>query len=889
MRTRKRAKPCSAFLFQVRQSVKEAIMKALALILAAALCCGALAATDVSGNQSGLWDLANSPYNIVGDVTIPAGTSLNIDPGVQVLAMGDYRITALGRIYALGTEADSIRFLSGVAGPSPTWKGIRLESIDQTTHLGFCYIEKAEYGVNSINSPALIHHCRFNLNQKGMQLYGIGIADPAEVIVSTNIIENSIQNGILIAQNSNAVILANELRFNGTGTQYMAAIQLSNQSTGGSNNPEISSNWIHHNFKQGITAWDIVGAGAINPQIHDNIIEYNLTGIYLLNSSGYVFDNFIRHNFIAGDTNSGAGVMVAGATSQPYFERNEIHGNYTGFYIGTNAQPCLGDLAVNHAWAQGENEIYDNIDGQDILHSVYTYSYTNPNIVIKAENNFWGTDNPLEIAVGINDHNDDPALPTVDFDPIMVESQDVDVTGTIQYYGTFLLIAPRLQFVDAASGEILYEYESALGQQFTYTLPLTEPFYVVAQATEPYTGRSFYGTAGSLQWPIVINPGVVNPIDLGNILIEEALPPRHQVVGAPETIGAHTVYPVYNRLFVYHWEYINWLYTEGDYAYIKRHERYNDIANVIFNFPDGTPWDKIANVQPNDTWSRVEILDDNGTQRVSSFHCKAVTDDAPVRDFYFLIFQRDSVDNSLIAIRMLDSIRRLYHYEEGFVERAEDISTNVETVYLQEGNFWDFTPILPVYQPTYLALDFYEHYQGNQNHLTLFWQAPTDDGIFNWTSYRIYNADQLFAEVPFGQNYWHTETLPAAYYLFTVCAYDGTNVSAPTNSVILEVTANDDPAAIPPALSIQPNPASLAASGGADIRISSAKSLHGEIAIYNLRGQLVQSVPLDSPGDFSYRWDLRDKQGMPCSAGLYLVRIKLADGTELNAKLALLK
>ncbi|HNT52639.1 MAG TPA: right-handed parallel beta-helix repeat-containing protein, partial [Candidatus Syntrophosphaera sp.] len=288
-------------------------MKTLVLFLAATMCCGTLAATDVSGNQSGLWDLANSPYNIIGDITVPAGSSLNIEPGVQVFAMGDYRITAQGFIYALGTEADSIRFMSGQADPNALWKGIRLESTTQGSHLGFCYIEKAEYGVNSINSPTLIHHCRFNLNQKGMQLYGIGAADPAEVIVSTNIIERSIQNGILVAQNSNAVILANELRFNGTGTQYMAAIQLSNQSAGGSNSPEISTNWIHHNFKQGITAWDIVGASAINPQIHDNLIEYNLTGIYLLNASGYVFDNIIRHNFIAGDANSGAGVMVAGA------------------------------------------------------------------------------------------------------------------------------------------------------------------------------------------------------------------------------------------------------------------------------------------------------------------------------------------------------------------------------------------------------------------------------------------------------------------------------------------------------------------------------------------------------------------------------------------------
>jgi hypothetical protein len=67
--------------------------------------------------------------------------------------------------------------------------------------------------------------------------------------------------------------------------------------------------------------------------ILSNVIEYNYTGIYLLQASGYVADNQINHNFIPGDMNSGAGVMGSGATSEPYFERNHIEGNYTGFYI----------------------------------------------------------------------------------------------------------------------------------------------------------------------------------------------------------------------------------------------------------------------------------------------------------------------------------------------------------------------------------------------------------------------------------------------------------------------------------------------------------------------------------------------------------------------------
>ncbi|MBW6514946.1 MAG: hypothetical protein K0B87_09380, partial [Candidatus Syntrophosphaera sp.] len=127
-----------------------------------------LTGTDVSGIQSGTWTLANSPYNVIGDVTIPAGSDLLIQPGVLVNVMGNYRITAQGTLTATGTEADSIRFESGQTDPNALWVGIRLENESQISNIQFCYIEKATYGINSINSPANISYNRFNLNEKGI-------------------------------------------------------------------------------------------------------------------------------------------------------------------------------------------------------------------------------------------------------------------------------------------------------------------------------------------------------------------------------------------------------------------------------------------------------------------------------------------------------------------------------------------------------------------------------------------------------------------------------------------------------------------------------------------------------------------------------------------------
>lgn len=861
-------------------------MKTCAILAIFSLWFCFLAATDVSGNQSGTWTLMNSPYNVIGDVTIPAGTDLLIQPGVEVNVTGDFRITAVGTLTATGTEADSIRFVSGQASPDALWKGIRLENESLVSNLQFCYIEKAKYGVNSMNSPANISYNRFYRNEMGIQLYAIGETLPAVVTVDYNLIEYSIKSGIYVAQNSNGNILYNELRYNGTGTQYYSAIQLSNQSGTGSCSPSIHHNHLHHNFKQGITAWDVASAGAINPEIFENLIEYNLTGIYLRDCNGYVHHNIIRYNYITGDANSGAGVMVAGSTGVPYFELNEVYGNYTGFYIGDNAQPCLGDLAENHVWAQGENRIYDNIDATNTLHSVYCYSYTNSSLVIKAENNFWGTDDPLQIAVGINDHADNASLATVDFEPFITGQLETSILGSVSYSGTQSLLNPRLQIVSSVTGEILQEAPCQIGQAFALAYPLTENFYVVALANVTDQSSTLYGCPGGFTNPTVFSPGDFAPVEVGNIVLSDLQIPRYQIVGAPVVEGAHTIYPVYNNWFVYHWEYINWLYEEGDYLYIKRHERFNDASNIIFNFPDGTIWDKVRNFY-NATWQRTEILDDLGTQRISELHDTAVVIEGI--DHQRLITQRDVVDQSMISqcLKVSFDQSTLFHYEGPYVTRVENMIWDYMDPFIHEGYSWEYYPEAPLYSPNHLIYDdVYDILEG----LTLHWQAPVNDGIHAWTTYRIYNGNQLFWEVPFSQTSWHTDDIePSVQYVFAVRAWDGTDESGWSNVISVEFVANDDPLAAPPVLALYPNPASLSAGGGIDFSIQSAKALSGKIFIHNLRGQLVASVPISSEGDYSWRWNLRNAHQELCSSGIYLVRVEIEGEKTLQRKVVLIK
>ncbi len=69
--------------------------------------------TEVSGVLSGdelTWTKEKSPYLVVGSVMVEEGTTLTIEPGVDVQFAGNYGITVEGTIKAIGTEAEKISF-----------------------------------------------------------------------------------------------------------------------------------------------------------------------------------------------------------------------------------------------------------------------------------------------------------------------------------------------------------------------------------------------------------------------------------------------------------------------------------------------------------------------------------------------------------------------------------------------------------------------------------------------------------------------------------------------------------------------------------------------------------------------------------------------------------
>ena len=111
-------------------------------------------ATNVSGTISTntTWTAANSPYVMTGNVTVAAGVTLTIEPGVTVQGNSAFRtLTVNGSLSAVGTVSQGITFTSTTDTAPGQWDGIRFGTTAGTSTLKFVTVR---YGGDSGASPS---------------------------------------------------------------------------------------------------------------------------------------------------------------------------------------------------------------------------------------------------------------------------------------------------------------------------------------------------------------------------------------------------------------------------------------------------------------------------------------------------------------------------------------------------------------------------------------------------------------------------------------------------------------------------------------------------------------------------------------------------------------
>lgn len=419
-----------------------------------------MAQTYVSGAISSdtNWSLADSPYIVTGNILVPSGITLTIEPGVTVNVNSGLYIKIQGTLVANGNESNNIVFTSSSDSPiEGDWDKIWLNNTSTSFDANDNYI-----------SGTILNHCIISYANEGLRL-----DEGSSYIVNSQLSQNI--TGINFKKVVNSIIDNNNFNNNGAGTRssgnddneigsvtytkfinnnfnYNSSHGLSLGGYGNNaNNNLIKNNISINNGGDGFYfGWGDVVVGFADNTIEGNIIYNNSgNGITVGRDS-----NSIKKNFIIG--NSGSGINISGTYIYEglTIENNIISSNLNyGLDLSSNTNSVVrynsilnsgGSLATpsvgipdSYITSNNNTITFNTIDGSKNNAIELKYgpnNFNNNNFIntkgnyifkllndndseINAENNYWGTSIESEIQAAIYDYTDDFELGVVDYTP----------------------------------------------------------------------------------------------------------------------------------------------------------------------------------------------------------------------------------------------------------------------------------------------------------------------------------------------------------------------------------------------------------------------------------------------------------------------------------------
>lgn len=389
--------------------------------------------------QDTTWTVDASPIVVTGDVRVEAGSTLTIEPGVEVrfrqlqdeLATGTdtlrLEINVLGGLIARGTEADSIVFTSdGLAPERGDWFGLFVGDSLATLELEYGRVEYARYGVfleSFFDTPAdtlSIANSRFReLSEAAVH----SRYSRRHFILENNLVQDA-GSGVRVEvgyREASGSITGNRIhRTSGPGISLDRAAWF-----------EVRRNEIADNEGVGLHAYRVDSLF-----VRDTFLQENEGGIYLKE----VADARLSANEIRGSRAWGLQLDRTRAVA----DSNIVSGNATagwagGIYVFTDLQfPVTDSLLYNTVSDNGGEGIHNDGRAQTVsrFNNVFDnieYDFRNTSAVwdeLDARLNWWGSETTLEISeLGFNPKNlqrlydafDDPSLGLVNYSGWLLE------------------------------------------------------------------------------------------------------------------------------------------------------------------------------------------------------------------------------------------------------------------------------------------------------------------------------------------------------------------------------------------------------------------------------------------------------------------------------------
>lgn len=275
-----------------------------------------IAATNINTpTVSGVWTVQNSPYYIFNDITVPTNSSLQIKPGVEVIFMGSYQITAEGRFTALGTPEQKITFKSNdTTGwnnktiPDGGWRGIYIHN----------------QNIASLNEPTL-EYCIFR-DMKSLQAPSI-----------TSISQNMHINHCDFYHNYTDGLMLNLMRF-GNGPNFSINSKL-----------KFTNNNIYNNYASGIMASLFMDSSIVtNNKIYNNQSKYDIYRISSYPDTSahkFIFDN---NEMYGNSVQENAAILNCGQGGHALIRGNKFYQNNTTLKGAVSVQSITALIDRNY-------------------------------------------------------------------------------------------------------------------------------------------------------------------------------------------------------------------------------------------------------------------------------------------------------------------------------------------------------------------------------------------------------------------------------------------------------------------------------------------------------------------------------------------------------------
>jgi hypothetical protein len=297
--------------------------------------------TYISGEVSGVWTAAYSPYIAESTLYIPADKVLLINEGVEVYFLGNDSLSVYGKLIVQGTAANGVYFGRHESN-SIGWKGIFFKpGANDDSEINYATITGTFVGVTVSHCNASVRHSNIESESRGLVLRF------ANGYYEDNRIECSFLTATgVYALKSSAKLLRNDIVVESTNSLYISFgiyANLCHQAVLERNTVHIFGVGDHYGI-----FFDDCDHIVINFNLIQSFSQYISSAIYGV----YSFQPVIRNNtLITWSASIDKGVSCVNANA--FITNNIIIGD--GQSIGIYCRDCMPDICYNDVWNHSTN------------------------------------------------------------------------------------------------------------------------------------------------------------------------------------------------------------------------------------------------------------------------------------------------------------------------------------------------------------------------------------------------------------------------------------------------------------------------------------------------------------------------------------------------------